>query len=76
MSRDLVLYINDKGHATCSFINKEKLLFQCYHNIAVDNNAIIITMVMLYNFASFFRSLLFCTFVDINTDLFYLWYED
>ena len=21
----LVLYINDKGHATCSFINKEKL---------------------------------------------------
>lgn len=55
---------------------KNCLLFQCYHNIAVDNNAIIITMVMLHNFASFSKSLLFCTFVDINTDLFYLWYED
>lgn len=58
------------------FSTKKTLLFQCYHNIAVDNNAIVITMVMLHNFASFSRSLLFCTFVDRDTDLFYLWYED
>ena len=58
------------------FSTKKPLLFQCYHNIAVDNNAIVITMVMLHNFASFSRSLLVCTFVDRDTDLFYLWYED
>lgn len=45
-------------------------------NTAVDNNAINITMVTLHNFASFSRSLLFCIFVDIDIDLFYLWYED
>ena len=50
------------------FFNKEKLFadFSAIRNTAADNNAIIITMVQMHNFASFSRGLLFCTFVDVD----------